>query len=304
MSIIIDEKTRVVVQGISGGQGRFHANTMREYGTMIVAGVTPGKGGANIDGIPVYDSIREVQDAGGRVNASIIFVPAPFAKDAALEAVDAGLDPVVIITEHIPVHDSIEVMDMAKIASASSNRTGSGNESTKKIHIVGPNTPGIISPEKCKMGVMPSHVFSKGNVGLISRSGTLTYEIVDGLTRAGLGQSTAIGLGGDPVVGLSFIDLLEEFETDRDTKAVVLIGEIGGNAEELAANHIKEHIEKPVVAYVAGRTAPAGKRMGHAGAIISGSAGTADSKINAFKNAGVRIAATPSGIPKIVRELI
>lgn len=284
MAIIIDNSTKVVVQGITGGQGKFHTTRIKEYGTNIVAGVTPGKGGESVEGVPVYDSFDEIPE---KPTASIIFVPAPFAKDAALEAIDFGLNPVVVITEHIPVHDSLEMVHQAK---------------KKDIVVVGPNTPGIITPSQCKMGVMPSHVFSAGNIGLISRSGTLTYEIVDDLTKAGLGQSTAVGLGGDPIVGLSFIDLLQRFEGDTDTKGIVMIGEIGGSAEEAAAEFIKDNISKPVVAYIAGRAAPKGKTMGHAGAIITGSSGTADSKINALESAGVAVAMRPIDIPKLMKE--
>jgi succinyl-CoA synthetase alpha subunit len=284
MSIIIDKETKVVVQGITGGQGKFHTARMKEYGTNIVAGVTPGKAGGTVEGIPVYDAFDELPET---PTASIIFVPAPFAKDAALEAIEFGLNPVVLITEHIPVHDSLELVHQAK---------------KKDIVVVGPNTPGIITPGQCKMGVMPAHVFSEGNIGLISRSGTLTYEIVDDLTKAGLGQSTAVGLGGDPIVGLSFIDLLARFETDPKTKGVVLIGEIGGTAEEAAAEYIKSNVTKPVVAYIAGRAAPKGKTMGHAGAIITGSSGTADSKIQALEAAGVAVATRPIDIPKLMKE--
>jgi succinyl-CoA synthetase alpha subunit len=237
-----------------------------------------------VEDISVYDSIWNIPD---EITASIIFVPAPFAKDAALEAIEFGLDPVVIITEHIPVHDSMEIVNKA---------------SKKGTVIVGPNTPGIITPGQCKMGVMPSHVFSPGNIGLISRSGTLTYEIVDDLTKAGLGQSTAIGLGGDPIVGLTYIDLLTKFESDPDTIGIVLIGEIGGSAEEEAAGFIKNNITKPVVAYIAGKAAPKGKTMGHAGAIITGSSGTAESKISALDSAGVGVASRPIDIPMLLKE--
>lgn len=286
MAIIIDANTRVVVQGITGGQGRFHAKAMKASGTNVVAGVTPGKGGLMIEDIPVFDMIAEAE---GEPTASIIFVPAPFAKDAALEAIDFGLNPVVIITERIPIQDSIRIMKKA--------------EDSKAV-IVGPNTPGIISPGKSKMGVMPTHVFSEGSVGLISRSGTLTYEIANSLSRAGLGQSTTVGLGGDPVVGLSFVDVLEMFREDTQTKAVVLVGEIGGNAEEKAAEYIKQGYPKPVVAYVAGRTAPPGKRMGHAGAIVSNGVGTADSKIAALMEAGVAVAELQSDIAGMIKEKI
>ena len=284
MAIIIDNSTKVVVQGITGGQGRFHTKRMREYGTNIVAGVTPGKGGEVVEGIPVFDSMWEIPE---EVTASILFVPASFAKEAALEAIGFGLNPVVIITEHIPVHDSMVVVNKAR---------------KDNIVVIGPNTPGIITPNQCKMGVMPSHVFSTGNIGLISRSGTLTYEIVDDLTKANMGQSTAIGLGGDPIVGLNYIDLLTKFESDPATKGLVLIGEIGGNAEEEAAEFIQDNISKPVVAYIAGKAAPKGKTMGHAGAIITGSSGTAESKIEALEGAGVEVATKPIDIPKLMKE--
>ena len=284
MAIIIDDSTKVVVQGITGGQGRFHTARMKEYGTNIVAGVTPGKGNTEVENIIVYDSIWNIP---GEVTASIIFVPAPFAKESALEAIDFGLNPVVIITEHIPVHDSIEIVNKAR---------------KKDIIIVGPNTPGIITPGQCKMGVMPSHVFSPGKIGLISRSGTLTYEIVDDLTKAGLGQSTAVGLGGDPIVGLTYIDLLQRFESDPNTEGIVIIGEIGGSAEEEAAEFIQKNITKPVVAYIAGKAAPKGKTMGHAGAIITGTSGTAESKISALDGAGVIVASKPIDIPKLLKR--
>jgi len=284
MTIIIDGSTKVVVQGITGGQGRFHTARMKEYGTNIVAGVTPGKAGATVEGVPVYDNFDEIPE---RPTASIIFVPAPFAKDAALEAIEFGLDPVVVITEHIPIHDSMEIVHQAR---------------KKNIVVVGPNTPGILTPGQCKMGVMPAHVFSPGNIGLISRSGTLTYEIADDLTQNGFGQSTAVGLGGDPIVGLTYIDLLERFEEDSGTDAMVLIGEIGGSAEEKAAEYIRDNIKKPVVAYIAGRSAPKGKTMGHAGAIISGGKGPAQMKIEALESAGVKVAVVPSDIPRLLRE--
>ncbi len=286
MAIIIDYETKVVVQGVTGGQGRFHTEAMKAYGTNIIAGVTPGKGGESVEGISVYDSISEVD---AEVNASIIFVPAALAKDAALEAIDFGLNPVVIITERIPIQDSIEIMRRA---------------TAKGIDVIGPNTPGIISPGKSKMGVMPSHVFKEGSVGLISRSGTLTYEIANNLSKAGLGQSTTVGLGGDPVVGLSFVDVLKKFENDDRTKAVVLVGEIGGNAEETAADYIKDSFPKPVIAYIAGRTAPPGKRMGHAGAIVSKGVGTAESKIKALNEAGVEVAEFPSDITRLLKNKI
>jgi len=285
VGIIVDKNTRAIVQNITGTQGSFHAKLMVDYGTKIVAGVTPGKGGKNFNGIPVYDTVEEakVQQS---PNASIIFVPAPFAADAALEAVENGLKTIVIITEHIPIRDAINVMAYAKQVNAT---------------IIGPNTPGIITPEACKLGIMPSHIFKSGSVGLVSRSGTLTYEIAAGLSRKQLGQSTCLGLGGDPITGLNFIDALNMYEKDPQTKAVVLIGEIGGNLEELAAQHIATRkYPKPVVAFIAGRSAPPGKRMGHAGAIVMGKAGTAENKIEAFRKAGVEVAEKPGDVAEIV----
>lgn len=288
MSILINKNSRVLVQGITGHQGQFHAKQMKKYGTKILAGVTPGRGGLNVDGIPVYDSVGQAKKKHD-VNSSVIFVPAPFVKDSAFEAIDAGMDPVVIITEHVPVHDTIEVVNYAR---------------KEGVRIIGPNTPGIISPAKSKIGIMPSHIFKKGTVGLVSRSGTLTYEIVDSLTKGGFGQSTALGLGGDPVVGLSFIDVLNSFEKDEETDAMVLIGEIGGNAEEVSASYIQKHVSKPLVAYIAGINAPKGKRMGHAGAVIAGKTGTAISKIEAFEVVGVPVAKLPSEIPKLLKETV
>ena len=285
MGIIIDENTRAIVQGITGTQGRFHTKLMLEYGTKIVAGVTPGKGGTQVHGIPVYDTVEEAQEKHS-ANASIIFVPAPFAAEAALEALENGIKTLVIITEHIPIKDSIEVMNYAKQVNAT---------------IIGPNTPGIITPGKSKLGIMPAHIFKSGNVGMVSRSGTLTYEIAASLTKKNLGQSTCLGLGGDPITGLNFIDALKMFENDPQTKAVVLIGEIGGNLEELTAEFIvKEKYPKPVVAFIAGRSAPPGKRMGHAGAIVMGKAGTAESKIEALRKAGVEVAEKPNDVAKLL----
>jgi len=293
MGIIVNRDTRVIVQGITGIQGNFHTRLMLDYGTQIVAGITPGKGGTEVYGVPVYDSVSEAVGKHS-ATASIIFVPAPFAAEAALEAMESNLKTVVLITEHIPVKDTIQIMAYAK-------RRGTT--------IIGPNTPGIITPDECKLGIMPSHIFAKGEVGIASRSGTLTYEIAAELTRADLGQSTCLGLGGDPVVGLNFVDALKMFRQDRETKAVVLIGEIGGNAEEQAAEYISSNLKSklsplPVVAFVAGRAAPPGKRMGHAGAIVMGNTGTAESKINAFKEAGVDVAEKPSDIPKLLAEKI
>ena len=287
MGIIVGKETKAIVQGITGNQGSFHTRLMLDYGTKIVAGVTPGKGGQQVHGVPVYDTVKEALE-NHEANASIIFVPARFAADAALEAIENNLKTVVIITEHIPIKDSIYIMARAK---------------EKGTTIIGPNTPGIITPNECKLGIMPAHIFKPGIVGIASRSGTLTYEIAAGLTKAGLGQSTCLGLGGDPVVGLNFIDVLEMFKEDEKTEAVVLIGEIGGNLEELAAKYIKEtNYPKPVVAFIAGKTAPPGKRMGHAGAIIMGKAGTAQSKIEAFRKAGVAVAEKPGEVAKLVME--
>jgi len=285
MGIIVDGSTKAVVQGITGTQGRFHTRLMLESGTKIVAGTSPGKGGTEVEGVPVYDTVEEaLRDH--KANASIIFIPAPFAAEAALEAIEAGLKTVVIITEHVPVKDSIQVMAAARSYDAT---------------IIGPNTPGIITPDMCKLGIMPAHIFKKGTVGIASRSGTLTYEIAAGLTALRLGQSTCLGLGGDPIVGLSFVDALKMFAEDMQTRAVALIGEIGGNAEELAAEYIHEvNYPKPVVAFVAGRTAPPDKRMGHAGAIIMGKTGTAKSKIEAFQAVGVGVADRPRDVAELL----
>lgn len=285
--IFLDENTRCVVQGITGKQGSFHTKSMLEYDTNIVAGTSPGKGGQEFQGIPVYNSIGEIKEEMD-VNASIIFIPAPFAKDAAFEAI-SQLELAVIITEHIPVHDSMEIAQYAR---------------KMDCKVIGPNTPGIITPGVGKLGIMPTHIFNPGDIGIVSRSGTLTYEVASQITQAGLGQSTCLGIGGDPVVGMDFADVLQKFEEDPGTKAMAMIGEIGGNAEEKAAEYIAENIEKPVVAYIAGRTAPPGKRMGHAGAIIEGNAGTAESKIDALKAAGVEVAEQPSQIASIMKEIL
>jgi succinyl-CoA synthetase alpha subunit len=286
MGILINENTRAIVQGITGTQGSFHTRLMLEYGTKIVAGTAPGKGGIQFDGIPVYDTVEETMKYSP--NASIIFVPAPFAVDAALEALDNGIKIVVVITEHIPIKDAITLMAQAKRTNA---------------RIVGPNTPGVITPGKSKLGIMPNHVFLHGDVGIVSRSGTLTYEIAASLTRNGLGQSTCLGLGGDPITGLNFLDALKMFERDVETKSVVLIGEIGGNLEELAAEYISRvNYSKPVVAFVAGRSAPPGKRMGHAGAIVMGRAGTAETKIEAFKKANVKVAEKPDEVARLLQN--
>ena len=287
MGIIVNSGTRVMVQGITGTQGSFHTKLMQEYGTRIVAGTSPGKGGTTIHGVPIYDTTAEALE-NHIVNASIIFVPAPYAADAAQEAMESEIKTVVVITEHVPVKDSIELLAYAKQVGAT---------------VIGPNSPGIITPGQCKLGIMPSHVFLPGTVGLASRSGTLTYEIAAGLTREGIGQSTCLGVGGDPVTGLNFIEALEMFKDDVQTNAVVLVGEIGGCIEELAAEYIaKENYPKPVVAYVAGRSAPPEKRMGHAGAIIMGKTGTAESKSSAFETAGVKVAKKPSDVTKLLSQ--
>jgi succinyl-CoA synthetase alpha subunit len=289
MGIIIDENTQAIVWGITGTQGSFHTKLMLEYGTKIVAGVTPGKGGATVHGVPVYDTGEEALKE-HPANAGIIFVPAPFASDAVLEALENGIKILVVITERIPIKDSIIMIERARRLDSI---------------IIGPNTPGIITPGKSRLGIMPSHIFKPGNVGIISRSGTLTYEIAAGLSMKNLGQSTCIGLGGDPITGLNFIDVLEMFKKDQQTEVVVMIGEIGGNLEELAADYVAEvNYPKPVVAYIAGRTAPPGKRMGHAGAIIMGGEGTADSKIEALKNAGIKVAEKPGDVAKLVTDCL
>ncbi len=288
MSIFIDEKTRVVVQGITGRDGKFHALKMKEYGTNVVGGVTPGKEGQDVDGIPVFNSVEKAVHETG-ADTSVIFVPPKFAADALYEASAAGIKLVVTITEGIP---TIDVMKALKFL-----------EKNGTV-MIGPNCPGLISPGKCKIGILPANIFKEGNIGLISRSGTLTYEIVNRLTLAGYGQSTCIGMGGDPVIGQGFIDLLTRFEADSQTTAVALLGEIGGNAEELAAEFISQKMTKPVVAFIAGRTAPPGKRMGHAGAIISGGSGTAEEKIAAFEKIGVPVAKEPAEFPELLTAVL
>ncbi len=284
MPVVVDRRTRLLVSGITGYQGGFHTKLMLEAGTRVVAGVTPGKGGSQVHDVPVFDTVDEAVRATG-ANAGVVFVPARFARDASLEQVVGGLDPVIIITEGVPVHDAIEVVAYARVCGS---------------RILGPNGPGVTTPGQCRAGIMPTHLFTPGPVGVVSRSGTLTYEIVAGLTRAGLGQSTAVGLGGDPVVGTSFVEALKLFNEDPETEAIVLLGEIGGSAEEEAARYIGRHVRKPVVAYIAGRTAPPGKRMGHAGAVISGTEGTADHKVKALEMAGVAVAPLVSGVPALV----
>jgi len=286
MSILIDEKTKVIVQGITGRDGSFHAKQMKQYGTNVVAGVSPGKGGQEIDGIPVYNSMQQaVKETSA--NTSIIFVPAKFATDAIYESADSGIKLIVTISEGIPIIDMIKITEYLE---------------RKNIHIIGPNSPGLISPGKSKVGILPAQIFKKGKIGLISRSGTLTYEIVDHITKSRLGESTCIGIGGDPIIGMNFIDCLKLFEKDPETEGIALIGEIGGNAEELTADFVKQNITKPVVGFIVGKTAPPGKRMGHAGAIISGGSGTASEKIAALEEAGISVANQPSEVATLLKS--
>lgn len=287
MSILVDRNTRVLVQGITGREGRFHTAQMAAYGTQVVAGVTPGKGGSDVDGIPVFNTVRQAVEETG-AGASVIFVPPPFAADAALEALDAELDVITIITEGIPVRDMLKVHRVIE---------------NSRTTVIGPNCPGIVTAGQCKMGIMPGHIFTPGPVGIISRSGTLTYEVVDALTAIGLGQTTCIGIGGDPIIGAPFIKLLKMFEADPETKAVVMVGEIGGSDEEIACEYIPQ-MTKPVVGFISGLTAPEGKRMGHAGAIISGGKGTPQSKLDAMKKAGVPVAETPAAIAELARKAL
>jgi succinyl-CoA synthetase alpha subunit len=288
MSILVNKQTRVLTQGITGATGQFHTKACKEYGTQMVAGVTPGKGGTAFEGIPIFDTVeRAVRETGA--NASVIYVPPPFAADAILEAADAGIPLIICITEGVPVRDMVKV-----------KRYLEGRSS----QLLGPNCPGTITPGECKIGIMPGHIHKTGTIGVVSRSGTLTYEAVDQLTRLGLGQSTCVGIGGDPVHGFEFIDILKMFNQDSGTSAVVMIGEIGGSAEEEAAAWIKLNMQKPVVGFIAGQTAPPGKRMGHAGAIISGGKGTAKEKIEAMKSAGIRLAPSPATIGRTLQEAI
>ncbi len=285
MSILVNSNTRLVVQGITGRDGSFHTQQMIEYGTAVVAGVTPGRGGQEAHGVPVFNTVRQAVEATG-ANTSIIYVPGRLAADAILEAADAGIALVVCITEHIPVLDMVKVYARVKVSGA---------------RLLGPNCPGVITPGQAKVGIMPGFIHQPGNVGIVSRSGTLTYEAVNALTEAGLGQSTAVGIGGDPIHGTSFVDVLQLFQDDPQTEAIVLIGEIGGTDEEKAAAYIREHVTKPVVGFIAGRTAPPGRRMGHAGAIISGGTGTAAEKIAALNAAGVRVSDTPAGVADLIK---
>lgn len=278
MSILVNRTTKVITQGITGTTGQFHTRACREYGTQMVAGVTPGKGGTDFEGIPIFDTVGQAVAASG-ATASVIYVPPPFAADAIMEAADAGLELVVCITEGIPVLDMVRVKRYLQ---------------SRSTRLVGPNCPGVITPGECKIGIMPGYIHTPGSIGVVSRSGTLTYEAVHQLTNLGLGQSTCLGIGGDPIIGTGFIDVLELFEKDPQTTGVILIGEIGGAAEEQAAEFVHDHMTKPVVAFIAGQTAPPGKRMGHAGAIIAGGRGTAADKIKAFGRAGIRVAKSPA----------
>jgi succinyl-CoA synthetase alpha subunit len=288
MSVLIEKSTRVVVQGITGREGSFHAQQMLEYGTKVVAGVTPGKGGTQHLGVPIFNTVADAVRA-TNANASIIFVPPPFAADAILEAADAGLPLVICITEGIPT------LDMVRVAAALKD---------SKTRLIGPNCPGIISPGLCKMGIMPGPIHKQGHVGVVSRSGTLTYEAVDQLTKLGIGQSTCIGIGGDPIIGTNFLDAVRMFNDDPGTRAIVMIGEIGGNAEEVAAAFIKKHVKKPVVGFIAGQTAPPGRRMGHAGAIISGGQGTAADKYAAMRAAGIHTVQSPADIGQTIAAVL
>lgn len=288
MGILINENTSIVVQGITGSQGKFHTDLMRKYGSNITCGTSPGKSGKKVNGLPVYDTVSEARDH-HPIDASIIFVPARFASDAVLEAIHNELNPVVVITEHIPVHSAMQIVHQAK---------------EQGIHVIGPNTPGIIVPNECKMGIMPGSIFTPGNTAIVSRSGTLTYEVVTALSKNGFGQSIAIGIGGDPIRGTDMVESVKLLENDENTEKIVLIGEIGGAQEERTAKLIKEgRISKPVVAYIAGRTAPSGKTMGHAGAIIMGGKGRIESKIESFKDAGVPVAKLPTEIPKLLEDV-
>jgi succinyl-CoA synthetase alpha subunit len=286
MAVIVDNETRLVVQGLTGSEGRFHGLRNRNYGTNVVAGVTPGKGGQDVEGIPVFNTVADaVAEAGA--NTTLIFVPARFAADAIYEAVDAGIGTVICITEHVPAHEMLRVYTYIR---------------PKGVTMIGPNCPGVLSPGKANVGIIPAEIFTPGNIGLVSRSGTLTYQIGHELTQLGLGNSTIVGIGGDPVVGSSFIDVLEKFNADAETESVVLVGEIGGDEEEKAARWISEHMQKPVFSYIAGFSAPPGKTMGHAGAIISGSSGTAPAKKEALEAVGITVGTTPTEVAQLVAE--
>ncbi len=299
MSILVGKNTKLLVQGITGGAGSFHAKQMIEYGTQVVGGVTPTRGGEKFEGkVPVFDTVDQATKATG-ANASVIFVPPPGAADAILEAFDAGLELVICITEGIPSVDMLGVRRVLEAMQAQARATG------KPIpRLVGPNCPGVITPDECKIGIMPGHIHKKGHIGVVSRSGTLTYEAVGQLTALGIGQSTCVGIGGDPVSGMDFVDVLELFQADPDTHGVIMIGEIGGGAEERGAQFIKDKMTKPVAAFIAGTTAPPGKRMGHAGAIISGGKGTASAKIDALTAAGAKVAPTPSDMASTLKSMM
>jgi succinyl-CoA synthetase alpha subunit len=284
VAIVVDRDTRLVVQGLTGSEGRFHGLRNRAYGTNLVAGVTPGKGGQDVEGVPVFDTVAEAVEKAG-ANATLIFVPARGAADAVFEAVDAGIETVICITEHVPVHEMLRAYTYFR---------------PKGVTMIGPNCPGVLSPGKANVGIIPAEIFSEGSVGLVSRSGTLTYQIGHELTQLGLGNSTIVGIGGDPIVGSSFIDVLAKFEDDPQTELIVLVGEIGGDEEEKAAQYISEHVTKPVLSYIAGFSAPPGKAMGHAGAIISGSSGTAAAKKEALEARGIEVGATPTEVAQMV----
>jgi succinyl-CoA synthetase alpha subunit len=288
MSILVNKDTKVIVQGITGSAGLFHATQCREYGTQVVGGVTPGKGGTEVEGFAVFDTVEDARRRTG-ANASLIFVPAPFAMDSMIEAVDAGIELVICVTEGVPTLDMVKVKKYME---------------GKNTTLVGPNCPGVMTPGEAKVGIMPGYIHTPGRVGIISRSGTLTYEAVWQLSELGIGQSTSVGIGGDPIIGSTFIDILTLFEEDKDTDAIILIGEIGGSAEEEAAEYIKKNVSKPVVAFIAGSTAPKGKRMGHAGAIISGSSGSAKDKVAALESAGVRVCPSPAEMGETLKEAI
>jgi succinyl-CoA synthetase alpha subunit len=288
MSVLVDKNTRLIVQGITGREGTFHAKGCAEYGTKVVGGVTPGKGGTIHEGWPVFDTVQKAVEETG-ANATVIFVPPPFAADAILEANDAGVPLIICITEGIPINDMVKVWSVLKHSNS---------------RLIGPNCPGVISPGKAKIGIMPGRIHKEGSIGIVSRSGTLTYEAVYQLTQRGIGQSTAIGIGGDPIVGTTHVDALRLLNEDPETEAIILIGEIGGAAEEAAAQHVKQHVKKPVVGFIAGQTAPPGRRMGHAGAIISGGQGTAAEKMKALKAAGIHVVETPAAIGETVAKAI